>query len=693
MHGEELRIEQRFSMRGRERWQVDAILRAPNLAKELESSLSQEQGVLHVSANATSGRVLFLVSPEHPELRIGELIRACLRDLLRRGVPRSLPVSSASPLVRILKIGIPDRGSLAVPLLLSTAEHSLSILQDLSLVGILNTARGQGPGFLKLLGLKKLTSRVAFMTGLSLVITGANLGVQYLRKRAWQKLAQDAADKIRTTVVSQIQHQDMAFFDTHDTGHLIRTATQDVSQISDFVERAGNEVIHKSLNILASGAILFSASPSLAFLVCLPLPFILLTNRHFGKIAEGRYARAGETSSRFTQGLQNNLVGIADVKSFTAEQQEIVRMRNYSTQMSAALTDAASISSIQTQLTSSIASVGFLLASGYGAKLVSDEKISLSEYIQVVFWFPQFLRSLAGIEGITKLYYGARSAANELTEILDSRVQICDGPVPLPAKQLRGEVVFENVTFGYSPLKKVLDGISFQVSPGETLAIVGPTGSGKSTLLRLLLRLYDSNSGKILLDGVDIRELNLKDLRSSVSIVSQDVHLFQGSVRENVIYGQQHASDEQIAGAMKDSAAAAVISSLPGGLEAEVGERGHRLSGGERQRVAIARALLKLSRGASILAMDEATSQLDNQTESSIQKSLRKAASGKSVIIVAHRLSTIRAANRILVMERGKIVEQGTHKELLAKKGLYASLWRLQEEGAFGGGLEVRITG
>jgi len=693
VQSENLRITQRFSMHGRERWEVEAIFRAPNLARELEVSLSQQKGVLRASANAVSGRVLLLIGPEYSGVRTEQLIKNCLRDILQRGVPKSLPVAKTSPLSQILKIGIPERGSLAVPLMLSTAEHSLSILQDLSLVGILNTARGEGPGFLKIFGLKKLTSRVTFMTALSLMITAANLGVQYFRKRAWQKLSQDAAERIRAAVITKIEYQDMAFFDSHETGHLIRAATQDISQLSDFVESAGNEVVHKSLNILASGVILFSASPSLAFLVCLPLPFILMTNRYFGGVAEKRYARSGETSSRFVQSLQNNLTGIADVKSFTAEEQEIARIRGYSGQMSGALMDAASVSSMQTQLSGGIASIGFLVASGYGAKLVSDEKISLSEYIQAVFWFPQFLRSLAGLEGVMKLYYDARNAANELTEILDSQTQISDGPVHLQAKQSHGEVIFRDVSFGYTPRKKILDGISFHVKPGETIAIVGPTGSGKSTLLRLLLRFYDLNTGEISLNGTDIRQLHLKELRSSVSIVSQDVHLFQGSVRENIVYGQEDASDEQITKAMKDSAAASVIGSLPGGLDAEVGERGQRLSGGERQRVAIARALVKLSRGASVLAMDEATSQLDNQTETTIQKSLRKATKGKSVIVVAHRLSTIRTADRILVMERGKIVEQGTHKELITKAGLYASLWRLQEEGALGGGLEVRVTG
>lgn len=681
----------RSATRGRERWEVKALYNKPGVALELEKALHQHAGILQVKANPVTGRVLVFYSPAMPAPDMPRLIRRSLREILFRRRLHAPAAADGSPLTRILKTSLPARKQLSTPPLLSVVGHSLHLLQGLSFVSIVNTARGQGPSFLGAFGLVSRKSRLLGMTVLSLLLTGADLLLQYYRKRAWQRLGQTSQHNLRRQLISRIETQDMAFYDRYGTGPLINLITKDTARIGEFVEQAGDIAIEKALTIIVSGSFLFASSPILALLAFLPLPFIFLTSRLFREKITERYAHAGETTNRFSQMLENNLLGIADVKSFTAERQEIRRLSECDARTVYYSLEAESLTSFQTQVISGLFSTGFVLTAGYGGLMTAAGNVSLSNYIRLVYWFPQLLRALTGIEQVTRLYHIAHDAARRLTKVMDARPRIYNGPVRLPARRVRGEVIFEDVSFGYDPASKVLEHVSFHLRPGETLAIVGPTGSGKSTLLRLLLRFFDVDSGRIILDGQDIRDLHLAQLRSAVSVVSQDVYLFQGTIRQNVSYGQPEATDQQIIEAMRDAGAAELLTSLPGGLNATVGERGQRLSGGEKQRVAIARSLLKLFSGASILALDEATSHLDNETEAAVKRSLRRAAAGKNVIMIAHRLSTIRSADRILVLERGRVSEEGRHEDLLAKKGLYASLWQLQNEDPFGG-LEVRIS-
>lgn len=678
------------AIKGRERWEIKAIGRNPHLARELEKSLLQYPGVLEVKANPVSGRALVLFEPDTVGIHVESLIRDALSDLASRVHYEDLDETTASPISRILKLALPDRKKLVGPVILSIVGHVVGVTLAFCFVAIFNTAAGEGSRILSALGLVSKRSRILFMTGFSLLLVGAELITENLRKKAWRKLGHEAQHNLRTELMTVIQEQDMAFFDNHGTGNLVKLVTEDTGHIRELVEQAGDQILELAVVIAVYGTVLILTSPGLALLTFLTVPFIVISSHFWGRKANQRYAISGDASSDFTQMLENNLTGIADVKSFTAEQREAYRLSSANRLLSQAEMSAVSVSAIQSQLNLAFTHTGYFLTMAYGGHLAAARKITKGQYFMAAVLFPELVASLKDIEQVIASYHGAVNSAEHLAAVLDARPRIRSGPMRL-AEPVRGDVEFENVSFSYNSSVKVLNNVSFSLKAGETLAIVGPTGSGKSTLLNLLLRFYEADSGRILLDGTDIRDLNLQDLRGAVSLVSQEVHLFQGSVRENVVYSQEHASEEEILEVLRDAEAMNLIDSLPGGLDAEVGERGQRLSGGERQRVAIARALLKLFSGAAILTLDEATSQLDNETEAGIKRSLRKAASGKSTIIIAHRLSTIRSADRILVLERGQIIEEGNHQELLDRKGLYASLWHLQHEDPLGD-IEVRLT-
>ncbi len=416
-------------------------------------------------------------------------------------------------------------------------------------------------------------------------------------------------------------------------------------------------------------------APGIAWFAMVPIPLILWGTFLFQSRLAPRYDAVRDQAGAISDRLANNLSGMATIKSFTAEGYERDHVHHDSHAYCQSNQQAIALSVAFQPVLRFCILLGFVLTLYLGGREVLQGQLSVGTYGFMVFIVQDLLWPFTVLSEIVDEYQRAMASVRRVMGLLDTPVAILPGQQPLPLGKVQGEMQFEAITFAYNGRQPVLKQLSLHVPAGATIGIVGATGSGKSTLVKLLLRFYDVQSGRILIDGQDIRDLNALDLRRCIGWVSQDVFLFHGTVAENIGYGSFDASREQIIQAAKQAEAHDFIQELPQGYDTVVGERGQKLSGGQRQRLAIARAILK---DPPILVLDEATSAVDNETEAAIQRSLAVITQGRTTIAIAHRLSTIRQADCIYVMDRGQIVEQGTHDELLAMGGIYAGLWRVQ---------------
>jgi ATP-binding cassette, subfamily B, bacterial len=454
-------------------------------------------------------------------------------------------------------------------------------------------------------------------------------------------------------------------------------------------------VLHLATTVLVLGAFFFVAAPGVAWWALLPMPFIVWGSLRFQRLMAPRYTAVREQVGLLNAQLANALGGIATVKSFTAEEREAERLGKLSRGYVRKNAHAIALSSAFVPLIRIAIVVGFMATLVYGGRLALSGEMAVGVYSTLVFMTQRLLWPLTRLGQTLDLYQRAMASTRRVFALLDERAQLRDGTRPLPTEAVGGHVRLEGVRFAYATGDPVLHGIDLEVPAGRTLAIVGPTGAGKSSVVKLLLRLYDPTAGRITLDGVDLRDAVLRDVRRAVGLVSQDVFLFHGSVRDNLRFGRPDADDGALWRALELAEAQAFVEALPQGLDTVVGERGQKLSGGQRQRLALARAILK---DPPVLVLDEATSAVDNETEAAIQRSLETLTRGRTTIVIAHRLSTVRHADEIAVLDRGRVVERGRHADLVALGGVYAGLWRVQTgerapAGEPGGRAPASITG
>ena len=534
----------------------------------------------------------------------------------------------------------------------------------------------QEDSFLAHLGIIDVTTQLIVLAVLTFIIWGLESLFQYLYEVAWRNLAQTLQHELRADTYDHVQRLDMAFFEDQSTGGLMSVLNDDVNQLERFLDIGANEVLQVVTTVIVIGAIFFALAPGVAWMALLPMPFIIWGSIHFQRAIAPRYADVRQQVGILNGQLANNLSGIATIKSYTAEAYEDRRIGRLSDNYRQSNRRAISLSSAFVPLIRMVIVLGFMATLVYGGMLVVQGQLNVGAYSTMVFLTQRLLWPLTRLGQTIDLYQRAMASTARVLDLLDTKPRIKDGQQPLPVEGIQGEVTFEKISFEYGDHDMpVIRNLSLRVPAGDTVAIVGATGSGKTTMVKLLLRFYDVQSGQICLDGNNIRDLQLADLRRALGFVSQDVFLFHGTVRENIAYGTFDASLEAIVEAAKIAEAHEFITALPNGYDTIVGERGQKLSGGQRQRLSIARAVLK---DPPVLILDEATSSVDNETEAAIQRSMERIIVGRTTIVIAHRLSTVRNADRIFVLERGVLREHGRHEELVAAEGIYASLWQVQ---------------
>jgi ATP-binding cassette subfamily B protein len=524
-------------------------------------------------------------------------------------------------------------------------------------------------------GIVDLRSQFMVLSALTFLVWVLESAFQYAYELLWRNLAQSIEHDLRMSAYAHVQGLELAYFEERSTGELMSTLNDDINQLERFLDRGANQILQMSTTVLIIGATFFILAPGLAWMAIVPMPLIIGGAIAFQKRLAPRYASVRDRAGLINSRLANNLTGIATIKSFTAEGYELDQLRRESNAYRMSNRRAITLSAAFIPLIRMIILVGFTGILFYGGLATASGRIEAGTYTVLVFLTQRLLWPLTRLGETLDQYQRAMASTGRVMNLLDTPIAIPTGHLALPSTQVSGDIVFEKVTFGYREHSPILKNLSLKIPAGKTTAIVGATGSGKSTLVKLLLRFYEINSGRILLDGLDIRSLELKDLRQAMGLVSQDVFLFHGSVAENIAYGSFRATMAEITTAAKVSEAHEFIVGLPQGYDTIVGERGQKLSGGQRQRLAIARALLK---NPPILILDEATSAVDNETEAAIQKSLEKITQDRTVVAIAHRLSTVRNAHCIYVMKQGELVESGTHEALIAKGGIYSGLWKVQ---------------
>ena len=527
--------------------------------------------------------------------------------------------------------------------------------------------------FLASLGVGDRRRQLVILAILTFIIWGLESLFDYLSAVTWRGISQDIEHSLRTETFQNVLGLDMKYFENKSSGRLMAILNDDVNQLERFLDTGANKLLQTATTVLVIGGTFLYISPLIATFAFIPIPIIIFGSFKFTTTIAKRYERIRESIETLNSNLSNSISGILNVKSFTRETKELERIDGSSNEVRSANYHAIKLSAAFIPIIRVAILFGFTATLIIGGFLALDGEIKVATYSVLLFITQRLLWPLTELGDTFDLYQRAMASFNRIFSLKNEKPEIKNGTKEF--NKLDEKITLENVTFAYVDNFDVLNNVDLTIKAGQTTAIVGSTGSGKSTLIKLLLRLYEINNGSINFDSTNLKDLELSSLREKIGLVSQDVFLFEGTVLENIAYGDLNASESEVWNAAQKSEADEFINKLPQKENTIVGERGQKLSGGQRQRISIARAILK---NPEILILDEATSSVDNETEAAIQRSLDILKQDRTVIVIAHRLSTVRNADIIYVLENGVVVESGNHESLLETNGVYAKLWSVQ---------------
>jgi ATP-binding cassette subfamily B protein len=585
-------------------------------------------------------------------------------------------MSSDGSLRRLLAYMRPHRSTIRLAAFCSVMNKFWDLAPPLLIGVAVDVVVKKEDSFMASFGWTDPWTQLLILGVLTFIIWSLESIFEYIFGLLWRNLAQTVQHDLRNDVFSHVQRQSLSWFDDQEKGNLLAILNDDINQLERFLDKGANDLIQVSTTVIVVGAVFFTLSWQVAIFAIVPIPFILLGSFRYQKNLEPRYKKVRDAAGSLNALLENDLSGMTTIQAFTAERYEQDRVREKSEEYRSANKDAIRFSAAFTPLIRMLILVGFTATLLLGGWLTLQNRMEVGEYSVLVFMTQRLLWPLTRLGETFDLYQRAMASSSRILNLLAAPIALEEGDfAPQRDVAKEGDIQFQSVGFQYPGRDPLFAGLDLTVDAGKTLGVVGITGAGKTTLVRLILRFAQPNQGSILWCDQSLSDWSLQSLRQNIALVEQHVTLFPATIEENIRYGKLDATFEEIQHAAGVAEAIEFIEGLPQGWQTFVGEGGHRLSGGQRQRIAIARAVLK---DAPLLILDEATSAVDNETEAALQRSLATISTGRTTVIIAHRLSTIRHADRIIVLDQGVVVEDGTHDDLVRLGGHYAALWKVQ---------------